>query len=111
MIGSETFIIVALRCTRTARPGLGVGDLLGEEVRQRAPTHHGGVEDLAGLERDRRLEDGHLAVGGHVLDAHLGRRSTVTERSRSGSRRRPSWRRGTASPPDHSPMRWGCLRA
>ena len=49
MIGSETFIIVAFRCTENRTPcALGVGDLLGQEPSQRRAPHHGRVEHLAG---------------------------------------------------------------
>ena len=49
MIGSDTFIIVALRWTEKSTPvGLGVGDLVGEEGDERRLAHDGGVDHLAG---------------------------------------------------------------
>jgi hypothetical protein len=55
MIGSETFIIVAFRCSENSTPlALGVGDLLGEELHERRGAHERGVDDLAGEHRHRR---------------------------------------------------------
>ena len=53
--------------------GLGVGDLLGEELLQRGAAHDRRVDDLAGQQRHRLLEHRDRAVGGDVLDAHVGR--------------------------------------
>ncbi len=70
MIGSETFIIVALRCTDSSTSvGLGPRDLLGEEPAQRGDVHEGGVDDLAGQHLHLVLEHRDGAVGGLVLDA------------------------------------------
>ena len=83
MIGSETFIIVALRCTEKStpfrlRPGDGVGDE-GVEVRD---LQHGGIDDLAGEHRQGVLEHGDGAVGGFELDPErvVGSRAPPTSR-------------------------------
>ena len=77
MIGSETFIIVALRCTEKRTPSaLARCDLLGEEVAQLRDVHERRVDDLAGEDGDRLLEHGRGAVGTDELDAQrvVGRR-------------------------------------
>ena len=51
---------------------LGVVHRPGQEVAQGRPAHDGGVEDLPGLQRDRRPERGHRAVVGHQLDRDVG---------------------------------------
>ena len=72
MIGSETFIIVAFRCSEKRTPlRLGVVDLLRQERVERAPAHHGAVDDLARLHRHGLLEHGDGAVLGDVLDPQL----------------------------------------
>ena len=58
MIGSETFIIVALRWMENEHALLlGVLDLRLEEAHQRRAAHEGAVDHLAGLERDLVLQD------------------------------------------------------
>ncbi len=75
MIGSETFIIVALRWIENSTPwSLASAHLLGEERTQRGHLHHGRVDDLAGEDRDRLLEHRHGAVGADVLDAQRASR-------------------------------------
>ena len=82
MIGSETFIIVAFRCTEKSTPALlGVGDLLGEEGIERGAAHHRGVDDLAGEDRDRLLEHGDVPSAATCSIRTAPSRSIVTERS------------------------------
>jgi hypothetical protein len=51
MIGSETFIMVALRCTENRTPSPWPGDLLGEERHQGLASSRG-IDDLAGEHRE-----------------------------------------------------------
>ena len=55
MIGSDTFIIVALRWSENSTPwALASAICVGEERRRSARlAHHGGVDDLAGEQRRR----------------------------------------------------------
>ena len=54
MIGSDTFIIVALRWIENSTPfGTHVGDLLGQEPAQCGHFHDCRVDDLAGEHRER----------------------------------------------------------
>ena len=54
MIGSETFIIVALRCTENSTPSaLARAIWAVEELAQRRHPHDRGVHDLAGEHRHR----------------------------------------------------------
>ena len=53
---------------------LGIVELAGQEVAELRPAHHGGVEDLAGLQRDGGPQHRHRTVVGHVLDGDLGGR-------------------------------------
>ena len=70
MIGSETFIIVALRCTEKRTPSaLARCDLLGEEVAQLRHVHERRVDDLTGEDGDRLLEHRGGPVGTDELDA------------------------------------------
>ena len=70
MIGSETFIIVALRWSEKSTPwALASAICSARNVEQRPLAHDGGVDDLAGEERDRLLQHGGGAVRGDQLDA------------------------------------------
>ena len=99
MIGSETFIMVALRCTeKSTSSALARAICSVTNSRSACDVHAGGVDDLAGQHRHRLLEHGDRAVLGDVLDAErvVGRRSPPTARC-GGSRRRPWSRRWCAS--------------
>ena len=93
MIGSDTFIIVALRCTENSTPSaLARAICSSRNVAQRGDAHHGGVDDLAGQHRHRLaqhgggavvadqldaqravgLDDGRLLVGAEVVGGHVG---------------------------------------
>ena len=52
---------------------LGVLDLLGEEGAQCLAAHHGGVDDLAGVDLGLRFQHSCLAIGAGQLDANVGR--------------------------------------
>ena len=70
MIGSETFIIVALRCTENSTPSsLARCDLGGQELAERGHVHGGGVDHLAGEHRHRLAEHRGGAVVADQLDA------------------------------------------
>ena len=61
-IGSETFIIVALRWTENSTPCPWRPRSGHQEGAQRPAAHHRRVDDLAGLQRDLVPEDRHGAV-------------------------------------------------
>ena len=111
MTGSDTFIMVALRCSDSSRPlGLRVVDLLLVEAAQRVHVHHGGVEDLALQQGHLLLEHRHRAVGGHELVAHLGGLRRWSSRSRCRrSRRRSCARRGDFESARQAPSLCGCF--
>ena len=70
MIGSETFIIVALRCTENSTSSALARWICAVRNSLSAPTRiDGGVDDLAGEHLELVLEHRHGAVGGGVLDA------------------------------------------
>ena len=110
MIGSETFIIVALRWIENSTPcACGGGHLLGEERVEGARAHEGGVDDLAGEDRDRLLEHGDGAVAADELDLQVvgvgeGDRLLVGAEVVV----RPWWRRGSSSRVAHAPILCGC---
>ena len=100
MIGSDTFIIVALRCSENSTPlALASAICAVRKSTSAALAHDRGVDDLAGEQRGRRLEHGDRAVG--ARRARCGRRwrrPTVMDRSlRAEVAARPSWRRGSSS--------------
>ena len=113
MIGSDTFIIVALRWTEKSTPcALGVGDLLGEELVERRAAHDGGVEHLAGE------HPGVLAC----RSSRRRRRATCSIRTAPASPTVVERSVQRKSPPDivatcdvesgdQAPMRCGCARA
>ena len=69
-IGSETFIMVALRCTEKSTSSAWARAICSvTNSRERLDVHAGGVDDLAGQHRHRVLEHGDRAVLGDVLDA------------------------------------------
>jgi hypothetical protein len=75
MIGSETFIIVALRCTENSTPcSLRVRDLLGPGTPAAPPAHDRRVDDLAGLDAGSPSLSVGRAVGADVLDPQRRRR-------------------------------------
>jgi hypothetical protein len=112
MIGSETFIIVALRWSEKSTPSaLALAICSFEEGDERLLAHDRGVDDLAGLERSLFLEDLFCAVGGDELDAHGGRGGDgdgllVGEEIVVAHRGDGGLRVG-----DQAPMECGCLRA
>jgi hypothetical protein len=70
MMGSETFIIVALRCSeKSTSCALASSDLLGEEGAQRAAAHEAGVDDVARKQRHAGLQHLDAALAVDVLDA------------------------------------------
>ena len=70
MIGSETFIIVALRWTENrTSSALARAIWAARNSRSAATCMHGGVDDLAGEHRHRLAQHGRRAVGGVELDA------------------------------------------
>jgi hypothetical protein len=87
MIGSLTFIIVALRCTENSTPcALASATCSGQERLQRSLLHDGGVDDLARLDGEA-LERRRRPVRGHVLDRQ--RRRLLDRHRRLGVRKSP----------------------
>ena len=70
MIGSETFIIVALRCTEKRTPSCWARAICSVRNSRRAATRiDGGVDDLTGEHRHRLAKDRGRAVVADELDA------------------------------------------
>ena len=113
MIGSLTFIIVALRCTENSTSSaLAARDLLGQERVEGGDPHDGGVDDLAGEDLQAALEDGRSCRprrrGGWSACRRRAARPTARWR---GSRRRPWSPRWSCWSALHAPIECGCLRA
>ncbi len=113
MIGSETFIMVALRCTENSTPSALARAICSVRNSRSAATFMTvRVDDLAGQHRHRLLEHGHRAVRGDVLDAQrvVGvddhRLLVVAEVAVAHGRDV-----GLASRRDQAPIECGCLRA
>ena len=112
MIGSETFIIVAFRCTENSTPSaLARAICVAQERLQRGGVHEGGVDDLAGLDRHGLLE--HLVVPSAATSSMRSVPSfSITDRLLVGAEvvgvhvRDVGLRVGL-----HSPIECGCLRA
>ena len=74
MTGSETFIIVAFRCSEKSTPFSFASAICSAKKDRRAETlMRRGVEHLAGFELQAVLEDVRLPVGVDELDLHGGR--------------------------------------
>ena len=115
MIGSDTFIIVALRWSEKSTPlALASAICSARNVEQRRLAHDRGVDDLAGVSTGIDvLQHGGGAVGGRrsSMRSVPSASAIVTDRSLSGSRRRPSWTTWVLESGDHAPIECGCLRA
>ena len=113
MIGSETFIIVAFRCSEKSSPcSLASAICSCQERIERPGAHHRAVDDLALQHLDAALEHGRRAVGRDVLDPQLvGLVGIVTDSS--VERKSPSDIVATCERLsfDHAPIECGCLRA
>jgi hypothetical protein len=112
MIGSETFIIVALRCTENSTPCSCASRISrAEEGVQRGGAHDRRVDDLAGLHLQPVLEHGGRAVGADVLDAQ--RRRGVERHRRLGvAEVALGHRRDVAlGVGAQAPIEWGCFLA
>jgi hypothetical protein len=115
MMGSETFIMVALRWSEKSVPSaLALAICCGVEGTRAFLAHDGGVEDLAGLEgvfslrtggRCRRRRAGTnsmrtVVAAATVTDFSLEKKSSVAHGGDGGLR-----------VGDHLPMEWGWARA
>ena len=80
MIGSLTFIIVALRWTeKSTSSALARAICSREEGDEGCLAHHRGVDDLAREDAEGVLEHGRRAVGGDVLDFHRSSPASTTD--------------------------------
>ena len=76
MTGSETFIIVALRCSDSSRPRLPwrPRSAASKNARSALDVHHRRVEDLAGLTRPTFFFSTVIVpIGADELEADIGR--------------------------------------
>ena len=72
MIGSETFIIVAFRCSEKSTPSaFALAICSPRKATSAVLAHEGGVEDFAGLERRAFLEHLRGAIGADEFDLHI----------------------------------------
>ena len=79
MIGSETFIIVAFRCTENSTPSaLARAICSARNVRSAATPHDGRVDDLVGEHRHGLAQHGGRAVGADQLDPQRSVRRRCT---------------------------------
>ena len=98
MIGSETFIMVAFRCTREEHVlGLGPRDLVGEEGSKGRHPHDRCVDDLTGLDRHGLAQHGDRAVAADQLDAERAVDGIRPRSARSSGSRRPPCARPVSS--------------
>ena len=114
MIGSETFIIVALRCTENSTPcALAVGDLRREERVERRRAHDRRVEHLAGQHGHRRLEHASRSPSAATCSIRTSPSSADRHRQLGRAEVAVGHRRDVraSSPRDHAPIECGCLRA
>ena len=113
MIGSETFIIVALRWSEKSTPScFGLRDLLLEEGDERLLAHERGVEDFAGLERRLLLEDRrrcHPRATNSIFTSVAA--GTVTDFSLEKKSSLPIVATVVFESGDHAPIECGCFRA
>ena len=113
MIGSHTFIIVALRCTENSTPRSLASAICSARNASSAARRITAASTISPSRTGSDgLEHGDRAVGGDVLDAQGGRpRSAVTEVSEW--RKSPSLIVATceADSGDHAPIECGWLRA
>ena len=113
MIGSETFIIVAFRCSENRTPcALASAICSARNASSARAAHHRGVDDLALEHRDAVLEHGdRRRRRRRARSAARRRRSSVTDCS--VERKSPSLIVATCDLEsfDHAPIECGCLRA
>ena len=90
MIGSETFIIVALRCTENSTPCAFASAICAARNASSAPrVHERGVDDLARQHGDRLLQHGDAAVG--ARRARPAASSSATMVTDCSLERKSSW--------------------
>ena len=113
MIGSETFIIVALRWTENSTPSVLARAICSVRKRlQRRDVHRRGVDDLAGQHRHGLPEHRGRAVRRRPARSGACRRAAITaEVSLDRKSSRVMWATLVLESGDQAPIECGWLRA